>query len=1017
MRKPKHSIFLIILLLSGVFLFLQVVPIRAQTTSTFQISATTNDGAVSGASSVYATAHSTASSASTTQPDTGQLLSGGTYYVDRGFLKFDTSSVPAGATITSAGLDFYGSSSTLTGGNFTINIQKWTGDTPIDTGDFNSFDGTNYDDGLFSTVAWADSAWNNVTISNFTLITKGGNTLICYRSSKDISSTAPTGGEYVIPTDYTTNPALATILQITYTYTTPEYHYVVKTNNIDGVADVGTHSSFAAEQAGPDNTNDTLTEAVVVNSTQVANQQLWVNGYDNAEPGWTRTGSSPYLNAIDDPTNRISCATATNATSKYSYADLTNSMTQIISATLCVYAYSSTTDGADIYLYNSSGLQTVQLAQVMGASYAWFNFTVTTILPTYSEVNEASLRFVYYYVGGKSTTYVDASLLRVTYNYTNYQLAIEEQWTNANYTRTYRELCLFMGPYSNAETIGLQWWNTTSSTWLTINSSLVTNAWNNITVTTYLTAATFTIQFIDGTQSSDAVQSTWQKDCALLHTWETAGNSLSWNPSATETYSAAQSKTVSKSASPSVSLTYSSLLFKTNVFSKTFLSSATAAFASAVVKTVTESIRKSSALSFTDSVTKTVGFSSLPSASFAFTDAVGFATVKLLSWFGSGLMSFADALTKTFSFAAKPQATIALTDKATSTFSFATLRSSLLTFTDILTKTIKISELRTAPLSFSAILQKTVSFTTLRTSLLSFADNVVKAFKFTTLRSSLLSFSDTMTRTFNLLPKPQAALSFTDNSLRTFSFSTLRSSTLGFNALVQWATSTASHLNWYGQAALSFADTISKTLQFSTSRSSQLSLSSVLTRAMSITTLRTSILSFADSMTKQFTVASKNMASLTYADILSKTVSFARSGTSTFTFSASQKDTLNLKPLSKATLSFADTVSKAVQTMFKPQTSLAYSDLLKWAASIFSVTNQQWFGSAIINFVSSIGTPTATFSLSHIPVGGITISDFYGYISLFGAIAFVCIIAGFVVVKKLGHKEETGASGYVEYER
>jgi hypothetical protein len=41
----------------------------------------------------------------------------------------------------------------------------------------------------------------------------------------------------------------------------PEYQYVTQQSNVDGVADVGTHSNFTAQQYGPDNIYDTLTEA------------------------------------------------------------------------------------------------------------------------------------------------------------------------------------------------------------------------------------------------------------------------------------------------------------------------------------------------------------------------------------------------------------------------------------------------------------------------------------------------------------------------------------------------------------------------------------------------------------------------------------------------------------------------------------------------------------------------------------------------------------------------------------
>ncbi|MGA9387708.1 MAG: hypothetical protein WBV70_02650 [Candidatus Bathyarchaeia archaeon] len=120
----------------------------------------------------------------------------------------------------------------------------------------------------------------------------------------------------------------------------------------------------------------------------------------------------------------------------------------------------------------------------------------------------------------QSTWQIDCVLLH-TWNITdNYRLDIQEQWMNANYTETNKELDIFMGPFSSpAETLSVQWWNNTDSSWLTIIASLTANSWNNMSVTTYLTSSNFTIRFLDGTQIGDSVQSSWQIDAALLHVW------------------------------------------------------------------------------------------------------------------------------------------------------------------------------------------------------------------------------------------------------------------------------------------------------------------------------------------------------------------------------------------------------------------------------------------------------------------------------------------------------------------
>jgi hypothetical protein len=105
----------------------------------------------------------------------------------------------------------------------------------------------------------------------------------------------------------------------------------------------------------------------------------------------------------------------------------------------------------------------------------------------------------------------------------NYQLDLEVQWLNANYTRTNEYLCIYTGTL-NSENLRVDVW--TGSSWTTVITALTANAWNNVSVSDYLTSSTFTIRFKGTEETNDATQSSWQIDCVLLHTW-TGG--LSWH--------------------------------------------------------------------------------------------------------------------------------------------------------------------------------------------------------------------------------------------------------------------------------------------------------------------------------------------------------------------------------------------------------------------------------------------------------------------------------------------------------
>lgn len=102
----------------------------------------------------------------------------------------------------------------------------------------------------------------------------------------------------------------------------------------------------------------------------------------------------------------------------------------------------------------------------------------------------------------------------------NYELDLEGQWTSASYSETNEYLCIRTGTL-NAEALKVDVWY--SSAWVNVIASLTASAWNNISVASYLISSTFTIRFLGGSESGDTSQSTWNVDCALLHTWTLTG--------------------------------------------------------------------------------------------------------------------------------------------------------------------------------------------------------------------------------------------------------------------------------------------------------------------------------------------------------------------------------------------------------------------------------------------------------------------------------------------------------------
>jgi len=185
--------------------------------------------------------------------------------------------------------------------------------------------------------------------------------------------------------------------------------------------------------------------------------------------------------------------------------------------TLCIAT--GTTDAEDILVDVWDGDSWENVFSDLTAS-TWNNVSITSYLTTSTLTIQFRDGTPTDDITTQDSWQINIAIIYVENGVDNYELDLEEQFANADYSQTYEELCVYMGAFNaGGETLAVQWWNSTDSSWLTIISSLSTSQWNNVSVTDYLTSATFTIRFIDGTKTSDSSQGTWQKDACLLHTW------------------------------------------------------------------------------------------------------------------------------------------------------------------------------------------------------------------------------------------------------------------------------------------------------------------------------------------------------------------------------------------------------------------------------------------------------------------------------------------------------------------
>ncbi len=121
------------------------------------------------------------------------------YFVQRGLIVFDSSSIPAGATITSAEVWLWAVSKTETAGAYDLVVQNGQPTyphNPIVSGDFNK---ANYsgDGGSLASSGITVDAWVKIPLNatGLTWIQKEGTTKLCIRTSLDIAGTAPASGK------------------------------------------------------------------------------------------------------------------------------------------------------------------------------------------------------------------------------------------------------------------------------------------------------------------------------------------------------------------------------------------------------------------------------------------------------------------------------------------------------------------------------------------------------------------------------------------------------------------------------------------------------------------------------------------------------------------------------------------------------------------------------------------------------------------------------------------------------
>ena len=170
---------------------------------TLTIESLNSDGYIYNSSSDYNTVWNATTgtiSSSATYITVGQKKISGfpsNYYIYRGFLIFNTTELPDNAYVYNATVSLYKKDDASTT-DFFLTLQNGQPDyphNPLETSDYNK---NNYsgNGGGFNTTSFVNGR-NNITLTNYSWLTREGFTKFCLRSSRDIDGAAPSKDEYV----------------------------------------------------------------------------------------------------------------------------------------------------------------------------------------------------------------------------------------------------------------------------------------------------------------------------------------------------------------------------------------------------------------------------------------------------------------------------------------------------------------------------------------------------------------------------------------------------------------------------------------------------------------------------------------------------------------------------------------------------------------------------------------------------------------------------------------------------
>ena len=288
-------------------------------------------------------------------------------------------------------------------------------------------------------------------------------------------------------------------------------------SNVDSSTDKGTQSDFTAQQSVPDLVFDTLTEADnsggSFNVTLIDGESFegtWLPA------GWSETPYSQWNKESNQKKNGLYSADFDGQDPGRSGSLYTPELDCSDANTIYVdfWFFDDNCDSNEFMIeyHGEDGWgYTVQLGTFVENQWIHYRDEITD---SRYLISDFQIRIRINDLESNEHAYVDLFTVKKLVDSTGYELDLEEQFTNVNYTNPYQDLCIKAGSLGS-EPLMVDVW--TGASWSNIATLTgLVNGWKNVSVSSYLTSDTLTIRFRGNSESLDLVQDSWEIDAVLL---------------------------------------------------------------------------------------------------------------------------------------------------------------------------------------------------------------------------------------------------------------------------------------------------------------------------------------------------------------------------------------------------------------------------------------------------------------------------------------------------------------------